>query len=194
MLQLAPWVEARSSASSAAGARALRWRAERCAKRRGARQGRPGAGLAQHQELGNALLGAGCACVHQRQLRHHVLRQAVHHILDLSELLLGLSDHGVELLVVVVDLALEARELHPDAVNDSVHRILGVADRRLQLETYASDRRGLIVQATINAAAPHLQGRSVDRLRRRRLLLRQRESCGSCGCHGVRCGEVTKWL
>jgi hypothetical protein len=93
--------------------------------------------------------------------------------------------------VVVVDLALEARELHPDAVNDSVHRILGVADRRLQLETYASDRRGLIVQATINAAAPHLQGRSVDRLRRRRLLLRQRESCG---CHGVRCGEVTKWL
>ena len=115
-------------------------------------------------------------------------RQAVHHILDLSELLLGLSDHGVELLVVVVDLALEARELHPDAVNDSVHRILGVADRRLQLETYASDRRGLIVQATINAEAPHLQGRSVDRR------LRRLESCGSCGCHGVRCGEVTKWL
>ena len=174
-----PRVEARSAAS-AASARALRRRAERRAHWWGAR-------LGHRRQLGNALLGVGCARVHQRQLRHHVLCEAVRRVLDLSELLLGRGDHGVELRVVVVDLALEARQLHLHAVDDGIHRVLGVADRRLELQADACDRRGLVVQAAVDAAAPNLQSRGVDGLRRQRLL-RLRKSCGRCCCHRVRKG------
>ena len=89
--------------------------------------------------------------------------------------------------MVVVDLALEARQLHLHAVDDGIHRVLGVADRRLELQADACDRRCLVVQAAVDAAAPNLQSRGVDGLRRQRLL-QLRKSCGRCCCHRLRKG------
>ena len=156
---------------------------------RGLCGGVPSGGTSQGhgRQLGKVLLGAGCARINQRHLVRQILRDAVHHAFDLSELLLGRGDHDVQLPVVVVHLALEADQLTADALDDGVHRVLGVADRHLELQADACDRRGLVIQAAVDAAAPNQQGRGVDGLRRHRLL-RLRKSCGRCCCHCVRRG------